>query len=98
MAAEDAARAYVEQAVERAHQQEWAYVLAAAARVTADFDLAEDCVQDAYAQALVHWPTRGVPARPGAWLTTVATRRALELRRRDATLRRKLPLSGPGRR
>jgi RNA polymerase sigma-70 factor (ECF subfamily) len=82
-------------AIARAHDEEWAYVLAATARVAADLDLAEDCVQDAYAQALVHWRARGIPRRPGAWLTTVATRRALEQRRRAAVLERKLPLLVP---
>jgi RNA polymerase sigma-70 factor (ECF subfamily) len=82
-------------AIEQAHHQEWAYVLAATARVAADLDLAEDCVQDAYAQALVHWQADGIPRRPGAWLTTVATRRALEQRRRTAVLARKLPLLVP---
>ena len=79
-------------AVAAAHRREWAYVLAATVRVTRDLDLAEECVQDAYAQALSTWTERGVPARPGAWLTTVARRRALDLLRRDATLRRALPL------
>ena len=78
-----------------AHSTEWAAVLAATARVAADLDLAEDCVQDAYAKALVHWRTQGVPRRPGAWLTTVATRRALELRRRADVARRKLPMLVP---
>ena len=78
-----------------AHSTEWASVLAATARVAADLDLAEDCVQDAYAKALVHWRDQGVPRRPGAWLTTVATRRALELRRRADVVRRKLPLLIP---
>ncbi|MEV0290084.1 DUF6596 domain-containing protein [Kribbella sp. NPDC050820] len=82
----------VAQAVAEAHSSEWAFVLAATARVAADLDLAEDCVQDAYAQALVHWKEQGVPRRPGAWLTTVATRRALELRRRASVAERKLPL------
>ncbi len=82
----------VTSAIARAHREEWAYVLAATARVTRDLDLAEDCVQDAYAQALTHWSTSGVPRRPGAWLTTVATRRAFELQRRATTLARKLPL------
>jgi RNA polymerase sigma-70 factor (ECF subfamily) len=82
-------------AVAAAHEREWAFVLAATARVTGDLDLAEDCVQDAYAQALVHWARSGAPAKPGAWLTTVATRRALELRRRAGTLARKLPLLVP---
>jgi RNA polymerase sigma-70 factor (ECF subfamily) len=87
--------AEVARAIELAHDQEWAYVLAATARVAADLDLAEDYVQDAYAQALVHWRDRGIPQRPGAWLTTVATRRALEQRRRAAVLERKLPLLVP---
>nr|WP_246158739.1 DUF6596 domain-containing protein [Catellatospora sichuanensis] len=66
--------------------------MAATTRVARDLDLAEDCVQDAYAQALVHWPSTGIPARPGGWLTTVATRRALEIQRRSGVLARKLPL------
>ncbi|WP_329002282.1 RNA polymerase sigma factor [Kribbella sp. NBC_00709] len=85
----------VAQAVAEAHSSEWASVLAATARVAADLDLAEDCVQDAYAKALVHWQEQGVPRKPGAWLTTVATRRALELRRRADVARRKLPLLVP---
>jgi RNA polymerase sigma-70 factor (ECF subfamily) len=67
-------------------------VLAATVRVTRDLDLAEECVQDAFAQALTTWEVQGVPTRPGAWLTTVANRRALDLLRREATLRRALPL------
>ena len=85
----------VAEAVAEAHSTEWAFVLAATARVAADLDLAEDCVQDAYAKALVHWREQGVPRRPGAWLTTVATRRALELRRRAGVAERKLPLLMP---
>jgi RNA polymerase sigma factor (sigma-70 family) len=61
-------------------------------RVTGDVDRAEECVQDAYAQALAVWESRGIPDRPGGWLTTVARRRALDLLRRDATLARSLPL------
>jgi predicted RNA polymerase sigma factor len=79
-------------AVAEAHRREWAFVLAATVRVTRDIDLAEECVQDAYAQALATWAERGVPAKPGAWLTTVARRRALDLLRREVTLRRALPL------
>ncbi len=79
-------------AVAEAHRREWAFVLAATVRVTGDLDLAEECVQDAYARALVTWAERGVPASTGAWLTTVARRRALDLLRRDATLRRSLPM------
>jgi RNA polymerase sigma-70 factor (ECF subfamily) len=79
-------------AVAEAHRREWAFVLAATVRVTRDIDLAEECVQDAYARALATWADNGIPAKPGAWLTTVARRRALDLLRREASLRRALPL------
>ena len=79
-------------AVADAHRREWAFVLAATVRVTRDLDLAEECVQDAYTRALGTWGVTGIPARPGAWLTTVARRRALDLLRRDATAQRVLPL------
>jgi len=79
-------------AVAGAHRREWALVLAATVRVAGDLDLAEEYVQDAYAQALVVWPRTGVPADAGAWLTTVARRRALDGLRRKATLGGKLAL------
>lgn len=52
-------------------------------RVTGDWDLAEECAQDAFAKAAERWPRDGVPRRPGAWLTTVARNRALDRVRRD---------------
>jgi len=61
-------------------------------RVTRDLDLAKECAQDAFARALTAWPVDGVPDRPGAWLTTVARRRALDVLRREAALRRALPM------
>jgi RNA polymerase sigma factor (sigma-70 family) len=61
-------------------------------RVTRDIDLAEECVQDAYAKALTVWAERGVPAKPAAWLTTTARNRALDLLRRDSTWQRLLPM------
>jgi RNA polymerase sigma-70 factor (ECF subfamily) len=82
----------VTQAIIDAHRREWAYVLAATARVACDIDLAEECVQDAYVAALDAWAKVGVPDNPGAWLTTTARRKALDALRRDQTLRRKLPL------
>jgi RNA polymerase sigma factor (sigma-70 family) len=84
--------ASVEAAVADAHRCEWAYVLAATLRVTGDIDLAEECVQDAYARALDTWPERGIPAKPGAWLTTVARRRAIDVLRRHSLHDRSLPL------
>jgi RNA polymerase sigma-70 factor (ECF subfamily) len=82
----------VSQVLAEAHRREWAFVLAATVRVAGDLDVAEECVQDAFVSALATWSERGVPENPGAWLTTAARRRALDLLRRDRTLRAKLPL------
>jgi RNA polymerase sigma-70 factor, ECF subfamily len=82
----------VQAAIADAHRREWAFVLAATARVARDIDIAEECVQDAYVAALDAWQRQGVPRSPGAWLTTAARRRALDMLRRDRTLRSKLPL------
>ena len=57
-------------------------MLASLVRRTGDFERAEDCLQDAFAQALVAWGARGVPDRPAAWLLTAATRRAIDASRR----------------
>ena len=82
----------VKDAVADAHRREWGFVLAATARVAGSLDVAEECVQDAYGAALDAWLRDGVPRSPGAWLTTTARRRALDVLRREQTLRRKLPL------
>ena len=81
----------VEAAVADAHRREWAFVLAATVRVAGDIDLAEECVQDAYARALTIWPETGIPFRPNAWLTTVARRSAIDALRRRSTHDRVLP-------
>jgi RNA polymerase sigma-70 factor, ECF subfamily len=73
----------VEAAVADAFRTEWGSVVAAIIRLTDDWDLAEECAQDAFARALERWPRDGVPRRPGAWLTTVARNRALDRLRRD---------------
>src|SRR4051812_2427894 len=90
-------------AVADAHRREWAFVLAATVRVTRDLDVAEECAQDAFAAALTDWRASGIPARPGAWLTTAARRRALNVLRHRGVERRHLPLlveedtvAGPG--
>src|SRR3712207_1523159 len=79
-------------AVADAHRREWAFVLAATVRVTRDLDVAEECAQDAFAAALTDWAVSGVPARPGAWLTTAAKRRALNVIRHRGVEQRYLPL------
>jgi RNA polymerase sigma-70 factor (ECF subfamily) len=88
----DAHPATVERAVADAHRREWSFVLAATARVARDLDLAEESVQDAYVKALDVWARDGVPGNPGAWLTTTAKRRALDVLRREQVFRSKVPL------
>ena len=85
-------RAEVEAALVDAHRREWAFVVAATVRAVRDLDLAEECVQEAYAVALQSWTENGVPANPAAWLTTAAKRRGIDAIRRDQTFRSKLPL------
>ncbi len=87
-------------AIATAFQQEWGRVVATLIRTTGDWDLAEDCAQDAFAQAVRSWPRDGIPRRPGAWLTTVARNRALDRLRRGSTetakLRQMATLAGQG--
>ncbi len=60
-------------ALDDAYRHDWAFVLAATVRVTADLDLAEEAVQDAFVSALTSWRDKGVPDNPAAWLTTDST-------------------------
>ncbi len=71
-------------AVARVHHEEWGRIVATLIRITGDWELAEDCAQDAMAKALERWPRDGVPSHPGAWLTTVAKNRAMDRLRRAA--------------
>ncbi|MDQ2825809.1 MAG: RNA polymerase sigma factor [Actinomycetota bacterium] len=75
----------VEAAVAAAFRDEWGRVVATLIRVTGDWDLAEECAQDAFAAALERWPADGIPRTPGAWLTTTARNRAIDRLRRAAT-------------
>jgi RNA polymerase sigma-70 factor (ECF subfamily) len=72
----------VQQAVDAAFREEWGRVVATLIRRTGDWDLAEECAQEAFAEALRRWPADGIPRRPGAWLTTVAGNRAVDRMRR----------------
>ncbi|MGW4588937.1 RNA polymerase sigma factor [Amycolatopsis thermoflava] len=74
----------VHTALVRAFRDEWGQVVATLIRLTGDWDLAEECAQDAFTQAVGAWARDGVPRRPGAWLTTTARNRALDRLRRDA--------------
>jgi RNA polymerase sigma factor (sigma-70 family) len=55
-----------------------------------DFDLAEECVQDALVAALEHWPRSGIPENPGAWLMTTAHRKGIDRLRRETRYREKV--------
>lgn len=68
--------------VAEAFRNEWGQIVATLIRVTGDWDLAEECAQDAFTAALQRWPLDGVPHRPGAWLTTAARHRAVDVLRR----------------
>ena len=64
---------------------QWPRIVASLIRTTGDWDLAEDCAQDATERALLTWPRDGVPDNPAAWLASVARRRALDVLRRRKT-------------
>ncbi len=74
----------VKAAVDAAFRDEWGRVVATLIRTTGDWDLSEECAQDAFAMALQRWPKDGIPGRPGAWLTTAARNRAIDVLRRKA--------------
>jgi RNA polymerase sigma factor (sigma-70 family) len=80
------------ESLERAYRQEATRIRAALAARTGDLGLAEDAVQDAFVEAIEHWPRDGVPANPGGWLATTARRKALDRLRRDRLGERKLAL------
>jgi RNA polymerase sigma-70 factor (ECF subfamily) len=79
-----------QQVVATVFREEWGRIVAALIHRTGDWDLAEECAQDAFAQALARWPTDGVPPRPGAWLMTVARNQAIDRLRRSSVHATKL--------
>ena len=79
-----------EAAVEAVFREEWGRITASLIAMTGDWDLAEECAQDAFTRALTAWDRDGVPGRPGAWLTTAARHRAIDVLRRRANESAKL--------
>jgi RNA polymerase sigma-70 factor (ECF subfamily) len=80
----------LEAVVAQTYQDEWARIVASLIRTFGEWDLAEECAQEAFAQALRSWRGSGPPRNPGAWVTTVARNRALDRLRRRASETRKL--------
>src|SRR5262249_46820830 len=76
-------------AVERLFREESGRAVATLIRVLGDFDLAEEAVQEAFIRAIETWPAQGVPANPGAWITTTARNRAIDRIRRRRRLAEK---------
>ena len=76
----------VSAAIAQAFREERAIVLATLIRQAGDFQLAEDAVQEAFEGAVTAWRRDGVPANPGAWITTAARRRAIDRLRRNRSV------------
>jgi RNA polymerase sigma-70 factor (ECF subfamily) len=76
--------AAVEEAIARVHREEWARVVATLARRFGDLGAAEDAASEAFVVAVERWPDDGIPPNPGAWLTTTATRKAIDRLRRES--------------
>lgn len=73
----------VQELIDRVVREEYPRILATVARSVGDLDLAEDAVQDAIGSAIATWTRSGPPAVPGAWLTTAARNRAIDVLRRE---------------
>ncbi|MDE3086981.1 MAG: RNA polymerase sigma factor, partial [Acidobacteriota bacterium] len=78
--------------LDRVFREEAGRLTASLVRLLGDFDLAEEMVAEAVAEAVARWPFQGAPERPGAWLLTTARRKALDRLRRDTRYRQKLEL------
>jgi RNA polymerase sigma-70 factor (ECF subfamily) len=72
-----------QEAVARAHREEWARVVASLTKRFGDLDVAEEAAAEAFATAVERWPKDGVPPSPGAWLTTTANHKAIDRIRRE---------------
>jgi RNA polymerase sigma-70 factor (ECF subfamily) len=77
-------------AVAESFRSDWGSVVAYLIRVTGNWDLAEECAQDAFERALERWPRDGIPTAPAAWLKTTARNRALDRLRRKTVGEAKL--------
>ena len=70
--------------IERVFRAEYGRAVAVLTRVFGDIDVAEDAVQDAFAEAVRRWPAAGLPPSPAGWIITTARNRAIDRLRREA--------------
>lgn len=75
--------------IESVFRQESGRILATLIRISGSFDKAEEAMQEAFATAVAHWPEKGVPDNPGAWITSVAHRKLVDHSRRERVRREK---------
>jgi RNA polymerase sigma-70 factor, ECF subfamily len=75
--------------IEQVFRQESGRIIAGLIRLSGSFDLAEEAMQDAFTAAIAHWPEKGMPENPGAWIMAAAHRRLIDYARREQTRRAK---------
>src|SRR5260370_39453745 len=79
-------------AVETVYRCEWGCIVATLIRLIGDFDLAEECAQEAFAAAVEQWRATGGPALPRAWIIQTARNKAIDRSRRQGQYAEKLAL------
>ena len=87
----DESRVATDHRIEAVFREESGRIIASLIRICGSFDLAEEAMQEAFAVAAREWPEKGVPAKPGAWVTTVAHRKIIDTVRQEHTRREKEP-------
>jgi RNA polymerase sigma-70 factor, ECF subfamily len=76
--------------LETVYRSDWGRIVATLIRLLGDFDLAEECAQEAFAVALDQWPTSGVPELPRAWIIQTARNKAIDRFRRQKRFEEKV--------
>jgi RNA polymerase sigma-70 factor (ECF subfamily) len=79
-------------AVETVYRADWGRIVATLIRLIGDFDLAEECAQEAFAAAVNQWKASGVPDAPRAWIIQTARHKAIDRIRRQGRYAEKLAL------
>src|SRR5947209_15121653 len=80
----------VSTAIETAYRSDWGRIVATLIKLLGDFDLAEECAQEAFTAAVAQWEVSGVPAVPAAWLIQTARHKAIDRVRRHQRYSEKL--------